>query len=197
MLRWALDQGDGVFFLPDSCLGKNTANILGLAENRITRLDVRGGGRHVRPAQASQHLYLWPGLCAVHAKFRTSQVEQYRRTHPDARILVHPECSPSVVDLADGAGSTSFLIREAKNAPAGSTLFIGTEWNLVNRLQALHPDKTIRPLHTALCSHMGKITEEKLLHTVKNLDRTPPVRVDENIIASARLALERMLEVCR
>lgn len=197
MLRWAFDQGDGVLFLPDANLGKNTANILGLDESQITRLDVRGGGKHVRPAKASQHLYLWPGLCAIHAKFRTSQIEQIRQAHPDARILVHPECSPVVVDLADGAGSTSFLIQEAKAAPAGSTLYIGTEWNLVNRLQATHPDKTIRPLRTALCSHMGKITEEKLLHTLKNLEQTPPVRVDENIAAPARLALERMLAACR
>lgn len=197
MLRWALEQGDGVLFLPDANLGRNTANILGLDESRIMRLDVRGGGQKVQPASTEHSLYLWPGLCAIHAKFHPEQIAQVRRAHPDARVLVHPECHPEVVNMADGAGSTTFLIRETEMAPAGSTLFIGTEWNLVNRLQARLPDKFIHPLRNALCSNMGRITEEKLLRLLRNLDRTPPVRVDENIAAPARLALDRMLRVCR
>lgn len=197
MLRWALNQGDGVLFLPDANLGKNTANILGLDESRIMRLDVRDKGRKVRPAEPSRSLYLWPGLCAIHAKFHPEQIGKIRREHPEARILVHPECNPEVVNMADGAGSTTFLIRETEAAPDGSTLFIGTEWNLVNRLQAMHPGKTIRPLRDVLCSNMGKVTEKKLLRLLKNLDRTPPVRVDESIAEPARLALDRMLRVCR
>ena len=170
MLRWALDQGDGVLFLPDANLGKNTANILGLDESWIMRLDVRDKGRKIRPAEPSRSLYLWPGLCAIHAKFHPERIGKIRREHPEARILVHPECNPEVVNMADGAGSTTFLIRETEAAPDGSTLFIGTEWNLVNRLQAMHPGKTIRPLRDVLCSNMGKVTEEKLLRLLKNLE---------------------------
>lgn len=197
MLRWALDRGDGVLFLPDANLGRNTARILGLAESEIIHVDVRGGGRLVKPADPARRLFLWPGLCAIHAKFHPEQIERVRAGHPRALVLVHPECSPDVVALADGAGSTSYLIREVGAAPAGSTIFVGTEWNLVNRLRARHQNKDIRPLRKALCSNMAKITAPKLLATLRNLDRDEPVRVDETVAHEARLALTRMLDACR
>ena len=197
MLRWALDQGDGVLFLPDANLGRNTARLLGLGDGEIKRLDVRGEGALVAPAAPAQRLYLWPGLCAIHAKFQTGQIKALRSRHPEALILVHPECSPDVVAMADGAGSTSYLIKEVAAAPAGATVFVGTEWNLVNRLRTQHADKNVHPLREALCSNMAKITEEKLLRTLEGLETAQPVEVDEAVAAPARLALERMLEACR
>lgn len=197
MLRWALDQGDGVLFLPDANLGRNTARTLGLAENEIVRVDVRGEGNRVMAASPAHRLFLWPGLCAIHAKFHPAQIERIRDAHPKALVLVHPECAPEVVTQADGAGSTSYLIREVATAAPGSLIFVGTEFNLVNRLRDRHPDKDIRPLRTAVCSNMAKITPAKLLHTVRNLDHNPPVQVDETVAAQARLALTRMLAACR
>lgn len=197
MLRWALDQGDGVLFLPDANLGRNTARTLGLLENEIIHVDVRGEGRLVPPASPAHRLFLWPGLCAIHAKFHPAQIEQIRTAHPQALVLVHPECAPDVVALANGAGSTSYLIREVAAATPGSLIFVGTEFNLVNRLRTRHPDKDVRPLRTAICSNMAKITQAKLLHTLRNLEQISPVRVDEAVAAQARLALTRMLAACR
>ncbi len=197
MLRWALDQGDGVLFLPDANLGRNTARILGLRDAELKRLDIRGAGSLVAPADRAHRLFLWPGLCAVHAKFNPEQITAIRKAEPEAIILVHPECSPEVVALADGAGSTSYLIKAVAETASGSTIYIGTEWNLVNRLAARHQDKAIRPLRRALCSNMAKITEENLARTLHELDTAMPVRVDEHIAQPARLALERMLEACR
>jgi quinolinate synthase len=197
MMRWALDQGDGVLFLPDANLGANTARALDIDPSRLHRLDVRGRGRFVPAADRSGNVYLWPGLCAVHAKFHTAHIETVRRDEPHALVLVHPECHPDVVALADGAGSTSYLIKAVAEAPAGSTIYVGTEWNLVNRLAARHPDRTVRPLRTALCSNMAKITEENLARTLAALDTAEPVRVDEDIAVPARLALHRMLVACR
>jgi quinolinate synthase len=197
MLRWALDQGDGVLFLPDANLGRNTARVLGLAESEIIHVDVRGEGGLVRPASPDHRLFLWPGLCAIHAKFHPEQIERIRAAHPKALVLVHPECAPDVVALADGAGSTSYLIRAVADAAPGSLIFVGTEFNLVNRLRARHPDKDVRPLRTAVCSNMAKITPAKLLQALRTLDQTPPVRVDEAVAAQARLALTRMLAACR
>lgn len=197
MMKWALGQGDGVLFMPDANLGRNTANALGIDPARTLRLDVRGQGRHVAAADPSTVIYLWPGLCAVHALFHTEHVSAIRRDEPGALVLVHPECSPEVVAMADGAGSTSYLIKAVADAPAGSTIYVGTEWNLVNRLTARHPDRTVRPLRTALCSNMAKITEENLARTLTVLDASEPVRVGGDIAGPARLALQRMLDACR
>ena len=197
MMRWALGQGDGVLFLPDANLGRNTARALGIAPDRIERLDVRGQGRFVPAASPSKDIYLWPGLCAVHAKFHTEQIDGIRRDEPGALILVHPECHPDVVAASDGAGSTSYLIKAVAEAPAGSTIYVGTEWNLVNRLALRHTDRTVRPLRSVMCSNMAKITEDNLARTLVGLDTAEPVRVDEDIAAPARLALQRMLEACR
>jgi quinolinate synthase len=197
MLRWALDQGDGVLFLPDANLGMNTARLLGLKDNETRRIDVRGAGSLVTPAGPGQRLFLWPGLCAIHAKFHADQVGKLRSGHPGALVLVHPECGPEVVEAADGSGSTSYLIKAVAEAPAGTTIFVGTEWNLVNRLKIRHPDKTVRPMRKVLCSNMAKITETNLLNMLEKLETAPPVRVDEHIARPARLALERMLAACR
>lgn len=197
MLRWALGEGDGVLFLPDANLGMNTARQLGLKNAEIKRLDVRGAGSLVTPASPGQRLFLWPGLCAIHAKFHADQIGTLRSVHPGALVLVHPECAPEVVDAADGSGSTSYLIKAVGEAPAGSTIFVGTEWNLVNRLKTLHPDKDVRPLRKALCSNMAKITEANLSRMLEGLETAPPVRVEEHIARPARLALERMLTACR
>ncbi|GAB1409168.1 quinolinate synthase NadA [Desulfovibrionales bacterium] len=196
MLAWALDQADGVLFLPDANLGRNTARTLGLSAHKQRVVDVRQTGAHVAPADADTQLYLWPGLCAVHAKFKTGHIQAVRSADPFARILVHPECAPEVVEMADGAGSTSYLIGQTAAAPAGAHLAIGTEFNLVQRLAQQYPDKHISPLRKALCSNMAKITPAKLLHTLHRLGTATPVQVREDIASPARLALERMLAVC-
>lgn len=196
MLRWALDQGDAVLFLPDANLGQNTARTLGLQPSELRQLDIRGGGQYVQALEARTRLLLWPGLCAVHAKIHPEHVQNIRREHQKAIILVHPECDPQVVALADGAGSTSFLIKETEQAAPGKTLFIGTEANLVHRLQSQHPDKTIYPVLPIWCSNMAKTSAEKLLLTLTHLQSSPVVRVDESIATPARLALKRMLVAC-
>ncbi len=196
MLRWALSQGDGVLFLPDANLGRNTARAIGLEEESILRLDIRGQGRFVPAADPSRRLYLWPGLCAVHAKFHPEQISAIRAEDPQALIHVHPECDPEVVRMADGAGSTTYLIKAVAEAPSGSTVYVGTEFSLVNRLAAKHPDKIVRPLRRALCSNMAKVTEANLLAMLHELDAAPCVRVEEHIARPARLALERMLTAC-
>lgn len=196
MLAWALGQGDGVLFLPDANLGRNTAQALDLPASEQRVLDVRQAGARVAAADAATRLYLWPGLCAVHAKFKSTHIQAVRSADPVARILVHPECAPDVVNLADGAGSTSYLIQQTAAAQAGAHLVIGTEYNLVQRLARRYPDKDIRPLRKALCSNMAKITPAKLLHTLQTLDTGAPVLVSEDIAAPARLALQRMLAVC-
>jgi len=198
MLRWALDQGDGVLFLPDMNLGQNTGRDFGLPPEAMRVLNVRNKGRLVEPVRDNgPRLFLWPGCCAVHFRFKAENVDRLRREHPEARIVVHPECDPEVVSRADGAGSTTYLIKETNNAPNGSTIIVGTEYNLVNRLAADHAGRVrVLPIKNVVCSNMVKTTEANLLALLENLDTTKPVTVADEVAIPAARALKTMLDVC-
>ena len=199
MLEWALAQGDGVLFLPDMNLGRNTARGFGISPQEMRVLDVRQKGAFVEPAETGgPRIFLWPGCCAVHFKLKAEDIDRLRREYPDARIVVHPECDPEVVQRADGAGSTTYLIKAVENAPDGSTVIVGTEWNLVNRLAREHAGRvTVLPIKDAVCSNMVKTTEENLLALLENIEHAEPVTVPEKIAVPAARALETMLTVCR
>ncbi|MFW5487539.1 MAG: quinolinate synthase NadA [Desulfovibrio sp.] len=198
MLSWALDRGDAVLFLPDQNLGLNTANILGIPQNERLRLNVRQKGALVDVQAAEQaKLILWPGCCAVHHLFKCAHINQMRKEHPDAQIIVHPECTPDVVEKADAAGSTSAIIKFVEKAPMGSTIIVGTEISLVDRLTERYaPDKKILPLARCQCSNMAKTTEEKLLQTLNALQAGRDISVKDTVRTPARLALQRMLDAC-
>lgn len=202
MLKWALDQGDGVLFLPDKHLARNTADALGLPENErvILAEGVKEGDPdlHVDPATTDdKRLIIWPGFCPIHEEFTLEAITNIRKSDPEATIVVHPECPPEVVQAADGNGSTTYLIKYAKEAPAGSTIYIGTEENLVNRLaKEYEGTKVIKPLKVSLCEDMGKTTPENLAALLASIEKATPVDVPNSIKEPAKLSLERMLQVC-
>lgn len=202
MLAWAMEQGDGVLFLPDKHLARNTANALDIPEATRVILpeDVIDGDPDlsVNPTTVEDKQFIiWPGYCPIHEDFTLDAVKKIRATEPDAQIVVHPECDPHVVASADGNGSTTYLIKYAAKAPAGTTLYIGTEENLVKRLSSQYAgQKTIRPLLSSLCDDMGKITQTNLAATLESLESTEPVDVSNDIRHPAKQALERMLAVC-
>ena len=96
-------------------------------------------------------MILWKGFCSVHQRFTVEQIEKARAVFPGVKVIVHPECSMQVVDAADGTGSTAYIVKEIANAPAGSAIAVGTEINLVNRLAAQYPDKTVFCLDPVVC----------------------------------------------
>jgi quinolinate synthase len=201
MLTWAMEQGDAVLFLPDKNLAMNTANTLGIAQEQRLILDIRRSGGLVSPRVALKHkLLVWPGCCAIHFGFRTTQIHAARERHPGATVVVHPECPPEVVEAADSVGSTSHIIRYTAEAKPGAVIYIGTEINLVQRLaQQYAGQKTILPLTELACSNMAKGTVDKLEALVaglaKNAPSVPRVTVPEDVATHARVALERMLAV--
>lgn len=200
MMRWAMDRGDAVLFIPDKNLGRNTAKQMGIPERDWHLLNIRQDGNAVdTDAAAHSRLLLWPGLCAIHARFNLHQIERVRAEHPGINVVVHPECSPEVVNASDAAGSTSFIIRYVQEAPEGNTIAIGTEINLVERLAAEYAGrKTILPLLESSCSHMASVTEEKLSLTLQDVrsGSAEQVRVPIGFTEHARTALERMLAAC-
>ncbi|MCP3901110.1 MAG: quinolinate synthase NadA, partial [Desulfobacteraceae bacterium] len=98
-----------------------------------------------------------------------------------------------VVALSDAVGSTSFIVDYVEKAEKGSTIIIGTEINLVERLGIEHSDKTILPLKKSLCPNMFKINLENLLYTLENIGEVSIIDVEASVKEDAKLALDRML----
>lgn len=203
MLSWALNQGNGVLFLPDQHLGRNTAQKLGLAAEDQHVLKLNSQGLTNKGELPSVRLFLWPGSCVVHGKFTREHIKRIGAENPGAKILAHPECRPEAIQLCDGAGSTSYLIKEtariAKENP-GSSLIIATEENLVERLAKRHRDAiSIRPLGPARCKHMAKITPQKLLSALRGIaeNRAQPLRIPESLRKNSIKAITRMLNVMK
>ena len=201
VVAWALERGDRVLFAPDQHLGRNTAFAMGFAAADMRVWDPRHdlGGLQERDVKESKFL-LWKGHCSVHQRFKIEHVEAARHDHPGVQVVVHPECSHEVVELADFVGSTERILAEVERAPAGSVLAIGTEIHMVNRMAADHPDKTVFSLDPLICpcSTMFRIDEPHLGWCLEALVRGEIVNritVDEDTAEGARLALSRMLEI--
>ncbi|SBV95324.1 Quinolinate synthase A [uncultured delta proteobacterium] len=203
MMEWALKQGDAVLFLPDKNLGWNTADLLGLPEDSRHMLSIRKRAAEMDMGAVNvARLILWPGCCAIHARFNVQQVESRRKENPGCRVVVHPESSPAVVAKADAAGSTSFIIKYVAAAKPGETIVIGTEINLVERLAEQYKETVkIVPLLESECSHMDRTKPLNLQTALESIaDPANPawpscvVTVDPGIAANAKLCLDRMLK---
>ena len=198
---WALERGERIFFLPDQHLGRNTGIKVGIPLEEMVVWDPfkhMGGLSRGQIQQA--RVILWQGHCSVHTRFKVSQIEEARRRYPDARVVVHPECTREVVEAADLDGSTEFIVRAVTQAPAGSVFAIGTEINLVNRLVHENPDKTVFCLDPVVCpcSTMYRIHPAYLAWVLEGLvdgQVINRISVDEDTAHHARIALERMLSV--
>lgn len=207
VLRWALDQGRGVLFLPDRHLARNTGRQLGLNESNWCQLELDEQGLTPAEQDKSHPLWqadmlLWPGCCPIHEALTEAQVLAMRAAHPGCTVVAHPECRPEVIALCDGAGSTSYIIKEAArlaDEKPGSTLVVGTETNLVQRLGRRHAATcTVLPLAQAICPDMAKITEARLLTLLEGIaaGTAEALTVDPAQCPPARLTLTRMLDIC-
>ena len=158
-----------IIFVPDWCLG------------------------HWTQKYTDKHLWLWPGYCHTHHRILAEDIKRLRAEHPQAEIMVHPECTPDVVELADSVLSTGGMIRKAAESPA-QEMVVGTELGIIHRLQRDHPGKTFYPVSPlVVCPNMKRITLEKVLSALENLQ--PTVVVPELTQSRARAAIERMLAI--
>ncbi len=193
---WAAKQKRRMFFFPDEHLGRNTANAKGIGRNEMVVWDPLAVNAGVDPERlAEARIILWKGHCHVHTFFNVEHVKNAREKYKGCRIAVHPECTEDVVKASDANGSTSFLKKYAEEAPAGSTVVIGTEINLVNRLARENPSKKIVPLARSLCPNMFKTSLADLCYTLEGLPNVNEIHVPEFIAKDARVALERMLSL--
>ncbi|MGA3215798.1 MAG: quinolinate synthase NadA [Acidimicrobiales bacterium] len=201
VLTWALEHGNKVLFFPDQHLGRNTGFQLGYGAADMGVVDPRlrlGGLQDAEVKEAT--LLLWKGHCSVHQRFSTEHVARFRSEHPAGIVIVHPECSREVVEIADQVGSTDYIIAAAAAAAPGSTIAVGTEIHVVDRLAREHPDRSVVSLDPLVCpcstmfridlAHLAWVLDGLVLGEVRNR-----IVVDEATATDARVALERMLAI--
>jgi quinolinate synthase len=199
--EWAYSQGQRVLFLPDQHLGRNTGLKMGIGlDEMLVWNPFKPLGGHTKDELRRAKLILWQGHCSVHTRFSVAQIEEARQKYPDINIVVHPECTMEVVQAADFVGSTEYIIKVISEAPSGSKWAVGTEVNLVNRVAAEHPDKTVFSLDPVVCpcSTMYRIHPAYLSWVLDGLVEgvvVNPITVDEETAEYARIALDRMLSV--
>ena len=199
-MKWAFEKGEKVFFLPDQHLGRNTAVLkLGLKLSDCVIWNpwkVNGGLSDAELTSAK--VILWRGHCSVHGRFSVENIEQVRQKIAGVKVIVHPECKYEVVSKADVVGSTEMIIKTVTQSPAGSSWAVGTELNLVKRLAANNPDKTVVFLDkdVCYCSTMNRIDLPHLLWAMESLVKgrvVNQIKVEPKTANFARIALDRML----
>jgi quinolinate synthase len=201
-VKWALEQGDKVFFFPDQHLGRNTGVRLGYGvDEMVVWNPFKPLGGNTEESIKRAKFILWQGHCSVHKRFTVEQIKKARREFPLVKVLVHPECELEVVEAADLNGSTEFILNTVRDSEPGSIWAVGTEINLVSRLAKELPDRTIFCLDPEICpcATMYRIHPSFLLWTLENLAEgnvVNHVQVSNTVRESALVALQRMLTVC-
>lgn len=196
-----LKEFDKMFFFPDQHLGRNTGAKFGIPLDKMALWNPHeelGGNTEEQLHDAK--LILWRGHCSVHGRFKPWHVDKIRADVPAVQVLVHPECIREVVEKSDLNGSTSFIIKTVENSPPGSKWAIGTEVNLVSRLQQRFPDKEIHLLapDLCMCATMYRIAPQNLAWAMDNLVNDVVVNeiaVDDETKHYANIALERMIQM--
>ncbi len=175
------------------CTSANAAKIVkSLPDPRILFLPDRNLGHWVK-RHTDKEIILWEGYCPTHQRIMARDVQALRQQHPAAKVVVHPECTPDVIDLADEVLSTGQMVRWARETEA-SEIIVGTEVGLIHRLQQQNPEKIFYPISLlSTCPNMKRITLEKVAWSLEDMQYK--VEVPADIAAKARRAIERMLEV--
>ena len=196
-----LKEYDKMFFFPDQHLGRNTGLKFGIPLDKMALWNpFEEFGGNTEEVLHNAKLILWRGHCSVHGRFKPWHVDQIRAESPDIKVLVHPECMYEVVEKSDLNGSTSFIINTITNSPNGSKWAVGTELNLVLRMQKQFPDKEIRLLapDLCMCATMYRIAPQNLAWALENLvegNVVNEIKVDDETKHFALIALERMISL--
>ncbi len=165
-------NAERVLFLPDMYLGKWVEKQLGNVE-----------------------VITYPGFCPTHLQIRPADIEAARKEHPEALVLVHPECHMSVSEMADYVGSTTGIMNFAKNSDNKSFIIV-TEQGVVDRLKRDMPEKEFVPVKdNIVCPSMKMTTLDDILKVLQN--ESNEIFVDGNVAQKAVKCIDRMLEVSK
>ncbi len=180
--------------LSDVCVTSASAVklIRGLDNPNILFIPDCNLGAWVAEQVPEKNIRLVNGGCPAHSAILGAQVEQQRKLHPDAKLLVHPECLPEVTKQADYVGSTTGIMDYAKKS-ADKAFLIGTENSIVQHLQFACPDKRFYALsNECICTDMKLTTLMDVYHCVRGTGGEEVV-VSEDVMMGARRCIEVML----
>lgn len=143
--------------------------------------------------KTGRKLISWKGFCPTHIKILPEDIQKEKQFHPHAKVVVHPECLPQVVDMADAVLSTSKMAQFVRESDAREFI-IGTEVGLIYRLKQDNPGKEFYPAsERAVCPNMKRTTLDKVESSLKELRYE--VRVPDAIRRKAAQAIDRMLKI--
>ena len=135
----------------------------------------------------------WDGYCPTHHQILPRDIADAKEKHPGAEVLVHPECRPGVIDLANGVQSTEGMIRHVR-ASHSNEFIIGTESGMIHRLEKEFPGKLFYTVSDyTICPAMKMVTLPEVVRSLENLEYV--VAIPDAVQARAKRALDRMLQV--
>jgi quinolinate synthase len=175
------------------CTSANGAKIVNaIPSEEILFIPDRNLGHYIS-TKTDKKMILYPGFCHTHDRIITKDVKLAKQRYPQAKVLVHPECRPEVIAMADAALSTSQMLRYA--AQSNDKVFlIGTEEGLLHPLRKQNPDKEFHIIGDSfICPDMKKTTLETVVATMETGSNV--VLVPEEIKARAKQAIDRMLAI--
>ncbi len=148
---------------------------------------------HYVSTRTGKKMILWPGFCPTHVRITPERIRELRLEYPQAKLVVHPECRPEVIALADAALSTGGMCRYVQRDDVRE-MIVGTEIGMIHRLRKENPGKRFIPVsEQAICPNMKLITLEKVLWSLQEM--SPEVKVAERIRLGAMTAVDKMLKI--
>lgn len=146
-----------------------------------------------------REMLLWPGICIVHQAFSETELLKLKAQYPGAPVAAHPECPPHIIDHADMVGSTSAILKFAIESPA-QTILVATEPHIIHQMEKAAPHKRFigtpggdGNCNCNMCPYMALNTLEKLYVSLRDLK--PQIILSDDLMARARVPLERMLDM--
>jgi quinolinate synthase len=150
---------------------------------------------HYVSTKTDKKMILWPGFCPTHVMIKPERIKELKKEYPQAKVVVHPECTPEVIALADEVLSTGGMCRYAQRDEV-KEMIVGTEMGIIHRLTKENPGKKFIPIsEQTICPNMKLITLEKVLWSLE--DMAPEVKVPQEIRLRAKVAVDKMLKIGR
>ena len=178
------------------CTSSNAVKVIkSLDAKEIIFIPDKNLGLYVKRFIKNKEIILWPGMCPTHHNnIKKEDILNLKKQHPDAEIMVHPECQPEVIDIADHVFSTNGMVKHAAQSKSREFI-VGTEKELCYRLKKENPDKEFYPVPKAICPNMKKITIDKVVKSLETLE--PKLELPEEVIKKAKKPLTKMMEIGR
>jgi quinolinate synthase len=177
------------------CTSANAVNVVqNIDAQTIIFTPDQNLGQYVARKVPDKRVVIWPGYCHVHQNMTAELFIALQRDHPGAETLVHPECPPDVIDVADHVFSTSGMLRHCRESSTPEFI-VGTEREITFGLKRESPDKSFFVPSRAVCPTHKKITIRKVLTTME--DFGPEVLLDDETVRRARGAVDRMVQFSR